>query len=77
MFRNWINNLLFSNYYANIVHNKTIVKTVEMKNFFNEVWYFVELFLVNVTPFLFVFDWNKTKMGTIQIHDHITVNNHR
>ena len=55
------NGLSFFNEYSIIVHNKTILKTVEMKAIFDEILYIVAYFIMNIFYFLVVFYWEKTK----------------
>ena len=58
---NSINDLSFSGYYFIIVHNKPILKTINMQTFFDEMWYIVEYSIVNIFSFLVVVDWGKSK----------------
>ena len=61
---NWSNELSFTNYYVNIVRSKTIFTMVDTKKNFNKVWYFVELFLLNVISFLVVCWLEQTQYNT-------------
>ena len=62
------NDLSFANYYFILVHNKTILKTINMQTVFNEVWDSVEYFILSIFSFLVVFDWGKYNMIIIFIH---------
>ena len=52
--KNRKNDLSFSKYYFIIEHNKSILKTINTQIFFDEMWYIVEYFIVNVFSFLMV-----------------------
>ena len=66
--RNSRNDLSLANYYFILVHNKTILKKINMQTVFDEMRYIVEYFIVNIFPFLIVFYWEKSKMRIIFIH---------
>ena len=61
-------NFSFAHNYCILVHNKTKLKTINMQTFFDEMWYIVEYFIVNIFSFLVVFDWGKSKTRIIFIH---------
>ena len=42
-----------------IVHNKNILKKINMQAVFDEMWYIVEYPIVNIFYFLIMFDWGK------------------
>ena len=71
-----IDDLLFLNECVNLVHNKTIMKTFDIKTVFGQIWYIVECSLMNIIYFLVVFYWGKIKAGIIWVHNFLTVNNH-
>ena len=50
------NGILSVNKYFIIVYNKTVLKTINMKNIFEQMWHIVEYFIMNLFTFLIVFD---------------------
>ena len=66
-----------ANYCFIIVHNKPYLKTINIQTGFDEIWYIVKYFIVNIFSFLIVFDLTKPKTGIIFIHHYRTVQNHR
>ena len=58
----------FEKYYLIIVHNKTILKKINTQTVFDEMWYIFEYLIVNLLPFLVVFDWEKSYTRIIFIH---------
>ena len=51
------NGLSFTDDYFILVHNKTILKTINMQTVSDEMWYIFEYFIVDIFSFLVVFDW--------------------
>ena len=45
------------NEYFVLVHKKITLKTIGRKTVFDEMWYIVEYFIVNLFYFLIVVDW--------------------
>ena len=50
----WFNDISFTNNYVNIVQKKSFFKTIDTKTIFDEMWYIVELFLVDIFSFLII-----------------------
>ena len=73
MISNRRNCLSFSNEYFIIVHNKSILKTVDIKTLFDKMWHIVEYLFANIFSFLVVFNWNKSNTIIIFIHHESTV----
>ena len=48
--RNSSNEFYLANEYFIILHNKIILKTIDTKAVFDEMWYIVEYFIVNIFP---------------------------
>ena len=47
--------------YFIILYNKNILNTINMQTDFDEMWYIVEFFIVDIFPFLVVFDWENSR----------------
>ena len=75
--RNSRNYFSFVKYYFVILHNKNIFNKINIQTVFDEMWYIIEYFIVNIFSFLVVFNWEKYKMRIIFINRLLTVNNHR
>ena len=54
--RNWRNGFYFTNDHFIIVHLKTVLNTIDTKMVFDEIWYIVDNFIVDIFFFLVVFD---------------------
>ena len=48
-----MNDLPFSNDCIIIVHSKTTIEIVDVKNIFDEMWYIFECFIINIFYFRF------------------------
>ena len=57
----------FANDYFIIVHNKTILNTVDKKTVFDEMWYIIEYFIISLFSFLVVFDWENQSYNNFHI----------
>ena len=62
------NDFYFEKYYFILVHNKTILKTINMQMVFDEMWHIVEYLSVNIFYSLIVFDWELSKLIIIFLH---------
>ena len=61
------NDFSFVEYYFILVHNKTILKTINMQTVIDEMCYIVEYLILNIFSFL-IFLLGKSKMIIIFIH---------
>ena len=51
------NNLFLENEYFIIVHKTNILKKIDTKTTFDEIWFVFEYFIMNIFSFLILFVW--------------------